>query len=40
MIETMKNRKPIEPKENTINYVSLEEARKELRTMIREAFWF
>ncbi|MBO5349035.1 MAG: hypothetical protein J6A89_04375 [Clostridia bacterium] len=40
MIETIKNRKPIEAKENTINYVELEKAREELKRFIREAFWF
>lgn len=40
MIETMKNRKPIEAKENTINYEDIDTARKELKKMIREVFWF
>lgn len=39
MIETMKNRKPIEAKENNINYVDIEEARKELKKFMREVFW-
>ena len=40
MIETMKNRKPIEAKENTIKYVELEEAKKQLKNLILEVFWF
>lgn len=39
MIETMKNRRPIEAKENNINYESIENARKELKIMIRSVFW-
>lgn len=39
MIETMKNRRPIEAKETNINYVDIDIARTELRKMIREVFW-
>lgn len=40
MIETMKNRRPIEAKENNINYVDIDIARTKLRRLIREVFWF